>query len=105
MLNYQINVITSNDINQTLNTLTISPSNPLQINNDIKMVAKIIGDLPGVKPPPDLSNKILLIPTRPVDHPWVLAGMGQWMLIDREMIGFNGDQCNQIGVGYTAFQT
>jgi len=46
------------------------------------MIAKIIGDLPGVKPPPDLSNKILLIPSAPADHPWVTGGMGQWMLID-----------------------
>ena len=75
-LTYQINVVTSNDINQTLNTLTISPSNPLQVNQDIKMVAKIVGDLPGVKPPPDLSNKILLIPSAPADHPWVTGGMG-----------------------------
>jgi len=69
------------------------------------MIAKIIGDLPGVKPPPDLSNKILLIPSAPADHPWVTGGMGQWMLIDWEMIGFTGDECNRVGVGYTAFAT
>jgi len=55
--------VTSNDINQTLNSLTISPSDPLAINDSIDMIAKIIGDLPGNIPPPDLSNKILLVPS------------------------------------------
>ena len=69
------------------------------------MVAKIVGDLPGSKSPPNLANKIVLIPSSPDTHPWVTSGMGHWMMVDREMIGFNGHECNKIGAGYTAFVT
>ena len=69
------------------------------------MIAKIIGDLPGNIPPPDLSNKILLVPSQPANHPWVKGGMAYWMLIDEMMFGLEGDTCNRIGVGYTAFNT
>lgn len=50
------------------------------------MTAKIIGDLQGVKPPPDLSSSYLLVPSAPANHPWVTGGMGHWMIVDKSLV-------------------
>lgn len=53
------------------------------------------------------DNKVLLVPTSPKTHPYIQENFlnpGLYSLIvEREMISYNSDDCNRIGTGYRAF--
>lgn len=54
--------------------------------------------------PDSLENKILLMPTSPDTNFMVKDSQGQFdMIVEREMVSFNGDECNKIGTSYEAF--
>jgi len=79
----------------------VSPENPYVISNGIRV--KYLGDLATTTPPPDLSSKILLIPTSPSSHAKVKEGYTSWMLVTPDMITKDGSECDKIGVSYKRF--
>ena len=51
-----------------------------------------------------LENKIVLMPTSPESNHMVQDITGRYdLLVEREMVSFNGDECNKIGTSYEAF--
>lgn len=64
-------------------------------------IARLIGDfLPSI-PPSILEGQVLLRPFHPVNS---FTPDDNWLLMDQSLITFNGDECNKIGVGFSAFQ-
>lgn len=62
--------------------------------------AKIVGDYLPLDAPPDLSSKMLLIPSAQLNS----TVTGNWLVVDRGMVTLDGNECNKIGVSYPAFQ-
>lgn len=92
------------------------PSQVIDANDEMGVIAKQVGDFPTSEAIPDLTSKVLLkvsktskIHFQPnaetVKDLFQFAIMNYWMLVFRDMITFTGSECNKIGVGYTAFQT
>lgn len=64
------------------------------------MTARIVGDYLPLTPPPELTNKILLLPSAQVEE----NISSNWLLVDRNMVTLDGSECNKIGTSYSAFQ-
>ena len=52
-------------------------------------------------PPPVLENLILMRPFHPIDE---LSVSKNWLLVNENMVTFDGKQCDKIGVSFSAFQ-
>ena len=85
----------------------IGPHIPIDKNSELEVMARVVGDLEGPEQVPTLENKILIKPNEDTlkEDDFNLAYLHYWMLAEREMFTFTGDEWNKIGVGYTAFQT
>ena len=101
----EINIIDTKD-NQIISSLELSPQNIINSDENNNILVKLIGDfLPTDLFPRDLSDKFLLIPTRPKDNINVQSGSQRWMLIDKIKFSLDGNECDKIGVGYFAFNS
>jgi hypothetical protein len=77
----------------------------------------LIGTFVPLAGVPDLSSKMLLIPTQcdlSASTPgWVtnpcftalVSGWSQWLLVDKTLITLDGATCNKVGTSYEAFNT
>ena len=106
-IEYTININVINVAeNKTISNLQLSPKNTISINEDKTILVKLIGDfLPTDIFPRDLSNKFLIIPTKPDNSPIIKQGKYRWMLIDKNRFSLDGSECDKIGVGFFAFNT
>lgn len=103
--NIEINIIDIKE-NKTISTLDLSPRNTIDNDGSNNIIVKLIGDfLPNDLFPRDLSDKFLLIPSRPEDDVNVKLGTQRWMLVDKIKFSSDGNECDKIGVGYFAFQS
>ena len=101
----EINVIDTKD-NTVISSLELSPENTINTDDGNNILVKLIGDfLPTDLFPRDLSDKFLLIPTKPEDHIDVKLGVLRWMLVDKMKFSLDGKECDKIGVGFFAFQS
>lgn len=84
------------------NTVTkdvfLSPSNKVMTNE--YFTARLIGDFLPAVPPSVLEEQILLRPFHPVDS---MSPNNEWLMVDPSLVSWNGDECNKIGVGFSAF--
>jgi hypothetical protein len=87
------------DGNQVTQDVFISPSNKVMSNE--YFTARLIGDFLPAVPPSVLEEMILLRPFYPVDS---MSPTDEWLLVDESHISWNGEECDKIGVGFTAFQ-
>ena len=100
-----INLVNTTD-DSIISTLELSPKDTITTNDDNTVLVKLIGDfLPVNIFPRDLSNKYLLIPTKPEEHINVKLGVDRWMLVDKERFSIDGNECDKIGVGFFAFNS
>ncbi|OMJ85322.1 hypothetical protein SteCoe_13355 [Stentor coeruleus] len=88
--------------NYTATSYTISPSTPIINTSD--SIIKLIGDFHPASPPPSLESFVLFTPSKPLSHYRVLVGSPFWMLLSRDIISFDGSQCNKVGTSYTGFR-
>jgi len=89
--------------NYTLETVTVSPSVPVQKVGDV--VVRLIGDFYPTTPPPTLSSLLLFTPSMPSDNSRVLMGSRRWMLLNPSQVTSDGTECNKVGTSYTAFNS
>lgn len=102
--NIYINIINVTN-NETISELILSPSNTIDMNEQKTVKVQIIGDfLPVSNNPVDLSQKYLLVPSRPDRHTIYLKSVRSWMVVDKSYFTLDGSECDKIGVGYFAFQ-
>ena len=80
----------------------LSPSIPMINTEDV--IAKLVGDFAPASPPPNFESKVLFTPSKPASHLRVLVGSPYWMAIDRNLVSFNGAECNKVGTSYTGFR-
>ncbi len=80
------------------NEVFLSPSNKVVENP--YFIARLIGDFMPSTPPSVLEEQILLRPFHPVDS---TSPDDRWLLVDPSMVTLQGDECNKIGVGFSAF--
>jgi hypothetical protein len=107
-INQSKNLINDIEINNTKNItkkyITLSPSRRISSSNDKKIIARLIGDFLPSYSIPDLNDNILLIPSNPINHPMVVQGPNNWLLIPKNDITFDGRECNKVGISYSAFR-
>lgn len=84
--------------------LEIGPGAPGARSADGKIIARLLGDFARPAETPNLEFKYLTVPSSPANHERVLAGVAEWMLIDRSLFTTDGTECNKIGVSYSAFR-
>ena len=94
-----------NDQNMVIKKISVSPNNRINLSDDNKVIAKLIGDFLPSTSINDFSNYFLLIPSYPQNHPMVIQGPLNWMIVPRENFSLDGRQCNKIGVSYSAFRS
>lgn len=75
---------------------------------DCLIEASLEGDLAAFEDTPTLSNLLLFIPsTCALADSECIRRLGEsserWMLLDRADVSITGDDCNKVGVGYSAF--
>ena len=116
---YDIDVTLKYDLNgiekEIKETITV---NRRAFDNGI-VHAKIIGDfLPSINPP-DIVNKVLFVPDRNFNSTDSQTNMtnstsisqeehdisANWIVVERDLVSFSGDECDKIGVGYKAFHS
>ena len=101
----EINIIDNKD-NKIISSLELSPQNIINTDESKNILVKLIGDfLPTDLFPRDLSDKFLLIPSRPEKNINVQLGIERWMLVDKIRFSLDGSECDKIGVGFFAFQS
>ena len=95
-IEYKINVTLINATdNSIISILELSPENTINTDSDKNILVKLIGDfLPTDMFPRDLSNKYLIIPSKPDNHIVVKAGTKRWMLVDKERFTLDGNECD-----------
>ncbi|KAG2393955.1 hypothetical protein C9374_003719 [Naegleria lovaniensis] len=62
------------------------------------------GDFSQYKALPTFESKMLFVPAYPKNHPIVLEGSKNWMLVDKNMVTMSGSECDKIGVSFSAFR-
>eukprot|EP00899_Mesostigma_viride_P004990 jgi/Mesvir1/14492/Mv05193-RA.1 len=85
--------------------LIVAPSKRVAVSRNKEVRIRLHGDLAGYRAPRVLSEKILLWPR--CDSPSIANGScnpRELLLVDREMVTFDGRECNRIGVGHYAFR-
>ena len=71
----------------------------------------LIGTFVPSRGVPDLSGKLLLLPTAcdssasPSCYTSLIQGWDNWMLVDKGLFSFDGRACNSVGTSYQAFNT
>jgi len=84
--------------------LFLSPNNRISSSEDNKVISRLIGDFLPSTEIRSFSNYYLLIPSYPSNHPMVIQGPLNWLLIPKEYFSLDGRECNKIGVSYSAFR-
>ena len=70
-------------------------------SQDAALKVELVGEMALTQQPESLENKILMVPTSPSGHKFVTDTSGQYhLLIEREQISFNGQECNKVGTSY-----
>mmetsp|Transcript_23112 Transcript_23112/g.20511 ORF Transcript_23112/g.20511 Transcript_23112/m.20511 type:complete len:118 (+) Transcript_23112:619-972(+) len=113
MLTYTIDVgilkestSASGKVEKTEDYIKVSPSSVIANSQEMGAVVSIVGDFLESETIPQITDEILLKPNPlTTTDSFQFDFMNYWMLVYRDMITFTGDECNKIGVGYTAFQT
>eukprot|EP00873_Tetraselmis_striata_P029012 jgi/Tetstr1/449276/TSEL_036479.t1 len=85
--------------------LSLSPSVPLGVTDKVR--ASLLGDLASYQALPVLSEKVLMVGPHTANNPHALFTSNQtdqWLLIDKDMISFDGRECNKVGTSYHAFR-
>lgn len=106
-INVEMDMHTVNNQGQQIDsteTITISPSNLLQISNDGTLIARLVGDFSPFEQHPVLTSKYLMIPSQPLSNPRVRDGIINWMLVDKTEVELDGTVCNKIGVSFEGFR-
>lgn len=80
----------------------MGPSKSTAISSGVSV--KLVVDGALVSELPELTSKLLFVPTLPSSHERVLAGKDALMLLDKNRITFDGRECDKIGVSYSAFR-
>eukprot|EP00873_Tetraselmis_striata_P012470 jgi/Tetstr1/432734/TSEL_022100.t1 len=86
-------------------SLSLSPSVPLGVTDKVR--ASLLGDLASYQALPVLSEKVLMVGPHTANNPHALFTSNQtdqWLLIDKDMISFDGRECNKVGTSYHAFR-
>lgn len=78
-------------------TLRLGPDVALNRTRDGLVTAELLGDLASYASVPALSEKILLVPPDP-------SARESWLLLDSSMVTLSGDECDKVGVGFSAFR-
>ena len=66
--------------------------------DDGLLTAELLGDLMNYASMPALNEKILMVPPEP-------ASRDSWLLLDGHMVTLSGDECDKVGVGFSAFRS
>ena len=61
----------------------------------------LLGELQTLSIPPSLENKVLIVPKYNFDP----NDQSKKLLVNREQVSFQGQDCNKIGTSYAAFNT
>ena len=87
-----------------VDNLELSNKNRIVKSADSNIKVTMVGDLMPAQQPPSLANKVLLMPSSPSNHSIVMDTTGQYhLLVEREQVTFDGNECNKIGTSYSAF--
>lgn len=96
----------------TFETFQVGPSSPLAYSDKYGTQIQDIGDFAPWQGTPTYSNKYLMKPDYCQDSQmWCLnrtadipSEIAKWMLVDTDQVTLSGDECNKVGVSYSAFQ-
>lgn len=99
--NVTLGTTTSNS-NNTVSTLTLTPSRPRGVTEDRRVSAHLLGDLASYKAFPVLTSSKFLIRKAP----GALFSLTDkdMLVVDNSMVTLDGSECNKVGVGFTAFR-
>eukprot|EP00911_Craspedida_sp_UC1_P001627 UC1_evm1s1234 len=91
--------------------LTVGPTQRQASTVDGRMRVKYLGDFALTRQLEDLTSMLLLEPEPSsvadgsgYTHEQVVAGLPEWLLVDKTAVDLNGGTCNKIGVSYSAFR-
>lgn len=96
----------------SLQTLQVGPTSPLAYSDSFGTQIQDIGDFSPWQGTPTYSNKYLMKPDYCQDSQWwclnrtadIPSEIDKWMLVDTTQVTLSGDECDKIGVSYSAFQ-
>ncbi|GJQ08673.1 hypothetical protein GpartN1_g464.t1 [Galdieria partita] len=96
----------------SLETFEVGPTSPLAYSDKYGIQIQDIGDFSPWQGTPTYSNKLLMKPDYCQDSQWwclnrtadIPSEIAKWMLVDTDQVTLSGDECNKVGVSYSAFQ-
>eukprot|EP00871_Galdieria_phlegrea_P003797 jgi/Galph1/4418/GphlegSOOS_G3058.1 len=114
-INISICPLNATVVNSTIcstETLQVGPTSPLAYSERLEMEIQDIGDFSPWEGTPSYSDKYMMKPDYCQDSQWwclnrtadISSEIQRWMLVDTDQVTLSGDECNKIGVSYSAFQ-
>jgi len=80
-------------------SLTLKNGKRVAVSADRKVGMELVGDFQPLQMPPALSNKLLFVPK------YDQYDTSYDLLVDREKVSLDGNECNKVGTSYNAFNT
>lgn len=99
--------LTSHKDNQTVQSsmLTLSPDQLGSSDALFGCEAQLVGTFDPSVEPQYFGDKMLFVPSMPLDSSIVKAGLPEYMILPDTMITIDGTECNKVGVSYYAFNS